>query len=49
MEEKLSSSLFLPGEGFFDNHVTVTGVLVRKLASKFEVIKSLPGQAGAFH
>ena len=25
MEEKLSSSLFLPGGGFFDNHVTVSG------------------------
>ena len=27
MEEELSSSLFLPGGGFFDNHVTVSGCL----------------------
>ena len=42
MEEKLSSSLFLPGRGFFDNHVTVSRVPVRKLSSKFDVMKSLP-------
>ena len=33
---------FCQEEGFFDNHVTVSRVPVRKLSSKFDVMKSLP-------